>query len=49
MGTTSVTQHTTDFTEFAAFGPGSEEIGCFVQNNALFGVMTRALGLAVPA
>ena len=43
------TQHTTDFTELAAFGPGSEEIGCFVQNNALFGVMTRALGLSVPA
>ena len=43
------TQHTTDFTELAAFGPGSEEIGCFVQNTALFGVMTRALGLSVPA
>jgi len=43
------TQHTTDYTELAAFGPGSEEIGGLIQNNALFGVMTRALGLAVPA
>ncbi len=42
------TQHTTDFTELAAFGPGSEEIGCRVQNNALFATMTRALGLTVP-
>lgn len=43
------TQHTTDYTELAAFGPGSEAIGGLVQNNSLFGVMTRALGLAVPA
>ncbi len=43
------TQHTTDYTELAAFGPGSEAIGGVVQNNALFGVMTRALGLPVPA
>ncbi len=43
------TQHTTDFTELAAFGPGSGAIGGLIQNNALFGVMTRALGLAVPA
>ena len=43
------TQHTADYTELAAFGPGSEEIGGLIQNNARFGVMTRALGLAVPA
>ncbi|MBK8475933.1 MAG: alkaline phosphatase [Opitutaceae bacterium] len=43
------TQHTTDYTELAAFGPGSEVIGGLVQNNALFGVMTGALGLTVPA
>ena len=43
------TQHTTDYSELAAFGPGSEAIGGLVQNNALFGVMTRALGLPVPA
>lgn len=42
------TQHTTDFTELAAFGPGSEAIGGIIQNNTLFGTMTRALGLAVP-
>lgn len=39
------TQHTTDFVELAAFGPGSETIAPFIQNTALFGVMTRALGL----
>lgn len=42
------TQHTTDFVELAAFGPGSESLGGLVQNNALFGVMTHALGLGVP-
>ncbi|PTX91682.1 alkaline phosphatase [Opitutus sp. ER46] len=39
--------HTTDYVELAAFGPGSESIQGLVQNNALFGVMTRALGLKV--
>ena len=48
VGWTGV-QHTTDFTELAAFGPGSESIQGLVQNTALFGVMTRALGLSVPA
>src|SRR5690606_22306536 len=48
VGWTGV-QHTTDFTELAAIGPGSEEIGGLVQNTALFGVMTRALGLAAGA
>lgn len=43
------TQHTTDFTELAAFGPGSEGIAGLIQNNTLFGVMTRALGLEMPA
>ncbi len=51
--TTSVgwagTAHTADYAELAAFGPGSEDIRGFMQNTALFGVMTRALGLAVPA
>lgn len=42
------TQHTTDYTELAAFGPGSEPIQGLVQNNDLFHVMTHALGLAVP-
>ncbi len=41
--------HTTDYTELAAFGPGSESIHGLVQNTALFGVMTHALGLRVPA
>ncbi len=39
------TTHTTDFVELAAFGPGSEGIHGLIQNTALFGVMTRALGL----
>lgn len=43
------TQHTADFAELAAFGPGSGSIHGLVQNTAVFGVMTRALGLAVPA
>lgn len=37
--------HTTDYTELAAIGPGSESIHGLVQNTALFGVMTHALGL----
>lgn len=41
--------HTTDYAELAAFGPGSERLHGLVQNTALFGVMTRALGIAVPA
>ena len=40
------TQHTTDYVELAAFGPGSEAIGPLVQNTDLFRVMTRALGVA---
>jgi alkaline phosphatase len=40
------TAHTSDMTELAAFGPGSEAIGGVVENRALFGVMTRALGIA---
>ncbi len=40
--------HTTDHVELAAFGPGSESIRGMVQNTALFGVMTRALGIAAP-
>ena len=43
------TQHTSDCTELAALRPGSEAIGGLIQRNALFGVLTRALGLAVPA
>jgi alkaline phosphatase len=43
------TAHTTDFVELAAFGPGSENLHGLVQNTALFGLMTRALGLSVPA
>lgn len=43
------TQHTTDYVELAAFGPGSETIAPLIQNTALFGVMTRALGVTVPA
>ena len=38
------TAHTTDFVELAAFGPGSEAIHGLIQNTALFGVMTHALG-----
>jgi alkaline phosphatase len=41
--------HTTDYAELAAFGPGSEGLHGLVQNTALFGVMTQALGLEVPA
>lgn len=41
------TQHTSDFVELAAFGPGSEAVGGLIQNNELFGLMTRALGVAV--
>ncbi len=43
------TSHTTDYVELAAFGPGSENLHGLVQNTALFGMMTRALGLTVPA
>lgn len=43
------TQHTTDLVEFAAFGPGSESFPPFIQNNEVFGIMTRALGVATPA
>ena len=39
------TQHTTDFVELAAFGPGSEAVGGLIQNNEVFGIMTRALGV----
>jgi len=41
--------HTTDFTQLVSFGPGSEQIGSLIQNTHLFTVMTRALGLKVPA
>lgn len=41
--------HTTDFTELAAFGPGSEKIGGLMQNTALNGVVKRALGIVTPA
>jgi alkaline phosphatase len=41
--------HTTDYTELAAFGPGSEGLRGLLQNTALFGVMMHALGLKVPA
>lgn len=40
------TQHTSDLVEVAAVGPGSEAVGGVMQNNELFGVMTRALGIA---
>lgn len=43
------TAHTADYTELAAFGPGSEAIGGIVENRALFGVMVRALGIGAPA
>jgi len=43
------TQHTTDYVELVAFGPGSESLNGLIQNNDVFGVMTRALGIAVPA
>lgn len=43
------TQHTTDFVEFAAFGPGSESIPPHIQNTDVFGIMTRALGITAPA
>ena len=39
------TTHTTDLVELSAFGPGSEAIHGLIQNTALFGVMTHALGL----
>lgn len=39
------TQHTADFAEFAAFGPGTESIGGMMQNTDLFSMMTRALAL----
>lgn len=42
------TQHTTDYTELAAYGPGSEPIQGLVQNNDFFHVMTHALGVTVP-
>lgn len=41
--------HTTDFVELAAFGPGSEVFGSFAQNSDVFGVATRALGVGVHA
>lgn len=43
------TQHTTDFVEFAAFGPGSENLPPHIQNTDVFGLMARALGIPVPA
>lgn len=42
------TQHTTDLVEFAAFGPGSENLPPLIQNNDVFGLMTRALGVTPP-
>jgi len=38
------TQHTTDFVELCAFGPGSEPIQGLIQNTDLFGIMTHAIG-----
>ena len=43
------TQHTADFVDFTAFGPGSENLPLHIQNTDVFGIMTRALGIAVPA
>lgn len=43
------TAHTTDLVELAAFGPGSAAVGGLMQNNDLFGVMTRALGVGAMA
>lgn len=39
--------HTGDLVELCAFGPGSERIPGFIENHALFNVMTSALGLPV--
>jgi len=41
--------HTADFTELAAFGPGSEPIQGVVRNCDMYAIMVRALGLALPA
>ncbi|MBS0191123.1 MAG: alkaline phosphatase [Phycisphaerales bacterium] len=38
--------HTSDFVEVTAIGPGSDLIGPFIDNIELHGVMTRALDLA---
>jgi len=43
------TQHTADYAELAAFGPGSESIHGLMPNTALFGVMVRALALEAAA
>ncbi|TVR82126.1 MAG: alkaline phosphatase, partial [Chitinophagaceae bacterium] len=39
------THHTSDFTELAAMGPGSERLGGFVRNTELFQLMTSAAGV----
>ena len=39
------TQHTADYVEIAAWGPGSEEIPAFVKNTALFDLMVEAAGV----
>lgn len=43
------TQHTADYVELLAFGPGSDRVGGFLPNTALFPVMANALGLALEA
>jgi alkaline phosphatase len=41
--------HTSESVDIFAFGPGSEQIAPFIQNNELFSVMTEALGLKAKA
>lgn len=39
------TQHTTDLVEVAAFGPGSDAVHGLIQNQEIFNIMTRAIGV----
>lgn len=43
------TNHTADYVELAAFGPGSEMIDGFIINTELFHVMLKATQIEVPA
>ncbi|CAA6679841.1 MULTISPECIES: alkaline phosphatase [unclassified Lentimonas] len=47
VGWTS-SNHTSECVDLFAFGPGSDRIKPFINNNELFGVMTQALDLKTP-
>jgi alkaline phosphatase len=43
------TDHTSDYVELAALGPGSEAVGAFTRNTDLFDLMVTAAGVRRPA